>query len=136
MVAAAGARMLAVDHELVGAEPRLPRLLVERLGVGHALAPVLGRMDVDLDHARIGRDADDVEPRVDRRRVALDMERQPEAFRRRLDRGDQLEIVLEPLDRRHEHAQAPVARLDRDRGAHRAADVAERLLDALLRGRA
>ena len=132
MIAAAGARVLAVDHELVGAEPRLARLFVERLRVGHAFAPAQRRMDVDLDDARVGRDADHIEARVDRRRVALDVQRQPEALRRRLDRGDQLQIVLEPLDRRHEHVEAPVARLDRDGGAHRAADVAERLFDPLL----
>ena len=32
--------------------------------------------------------------------------------RGRLDRGDQLEIVLQPLDRRHEDAEDAVARLD------------------------
>ena len=52
VVAAAGAGVAAVDHELVGAEPRLPRLLVDRRRGGDAIGPVRGRMDVDLDDAR------------------------------------------------------------------------------------
>ncbi len=51
---------------------------------------------------------------------------------RRLDRGDQFEIILQAFDRRHEHVEPPVARFDRQRRPHRAADVAEALLDALL----
>src|SRR5690606_41597070 len=50
--------------------------------------------------------------------------------------GDEFEIVLDALDRRHEHTQAPIARLDRNRGAHGAAQVADFLFDdALLRAR-
>ena len=64
MVAAAGAGMLAVDHELVGAEAREPRFLVDRLGRGDAFAPARRGMDVDLDHAGVGRDADDVHARI------------------------------------------------------------------------
>ena len=132
VVAAAGAGVAAVDHELVGAEPRLPRLLVDCRRGGDAVAPVRCRMDVDLDDAGIGRDADDVEARIVRRAVALDMDRQADRLGRLLRRGDQLEIVLERLDRRHEDAQPAVARLDGDGGAHRAADFAELLLDAIL----
>ena len=47
------------------------------------------------------------------------MDRQIELGGGRFDRGEQLEIVLELLDRRHEHAEPAVARLDRERGAHR-----------------
>ncbi len=57
----------------------------------------------------------------------------PSSLGRRLDGRDQLEVVLEPLDGRHEHVEPTVARLDRDRRAHRPADIAEGLLDALLR---
>ena len=92
-------------------------------------------MDVDLDHAGVGRDANDVQARIGRRRIALDLHRQPDLLGRRLGRGDQFEIVLEPLDRRQEDAETPVARLDRDRGADGAVDVAEPLLDALLLAR-
>ena len=132
MIAAAGSRMLAVDHELVGPEPRLPRLLVDRLGRRHAFAPVRRGVNVHLDDARVGRDADHVEARIARRGVALDLDRESDPLGRRFRRRDQLEIILEPLHRRHEDAQAPVARLDRDRGADRAVDVAEPLLDAFL----
>ena len=68
-----------------------------------------------------------------RRRIALDVDRQAASpVRRGLGGGDQLEIVLDALDRRHEHAEPPVARLDREGGADRAAGLAELLLDPLL----
>ena len=73
MVAAAGAGMAAVGHELLGAEPRLPRVLIEIARRGDALRPVGRRMDVDLDDAGVGRHLDHVEARIDRRRIALDM---------------------------------------------------------------
>ena len=66
------------------------------------------------------------------RRVALDMHRQPDPCGRRLGGRHQLEIVLQPLDRRQEDAEASVARFDGDRRAHRAVDIAETLLDPLL----
>ena len=119
MVAAAGAGVAAVDHELVGAEPGQPRLLVDRARDVDRVAPGCGRMDVDLDDAGIGRDLDHVQPRIGRRRVAFDVHRQVELGGGRLDGGEKLEIVLELLDRRHEHAEPAVARLDRERGAHR-----------------
>ena len=43
VVAAAGADMAAVEHEFFGAEPRLPRLLVERVGVASPARPSLRR---------------------------------------------------------------------------------------------
>jgi hypothetical protein len=73
MVAAAGAGVTAVDHELVGAEPGLACLLVNRSGDVDAFPPARGGMDVDLDHAGIGRDADDVDALILRRGIALDM---------------------------------------------------------------
>ena len=134
VIAPAGSRMLAVDHELVGAEARKPRLLVDRFGGGDAFAPARRRVDVDLDHARIGRDANDVQARIDRRRVAFDLHLEPDFFRSRFGRGDQFEIILETLDRRQKDAEASVARLDGHSSADGAVDVAEPLLDALLRG--
>ncbi len=67
-----------------------------------------------------------------RRAVAFDVDRQAGLLRRVLGSRDQFEIILQRLDRRHEHAEPAVARLDRKRGAHRAADLAKLLLDALL----
>ena len=133
VIAAAGADVAAVDHELVGAEPRLPRLFVERRRGLDRLPPVVGRMNVDLDHAGIGRHLDHVEARIGGRRIAFDVHRSAGRARASLDRGEQLEIILEPLDRRHEDAEDAVARLDRQRGAHGAID--RDLLDARLAGR-
>ena len=57
VVAAAGAGVAAVEHELLGAEPRCARLLVERRSCSSTSSPQLARrVDVDLDHAGIGRD--------------------------------------------------------------------------------
>ena len=89
-------------------------------------------MDVDLDDAGVGGDADHVEPGVGRRRVALDVDRQADLARGGLGGGDEVEVVLDAFDRRHEDAEPAVARLDRERGAHGAPGFAELLLDALL----
>ena len=97
VIAAAGAGVAAVDHELVGAEPRLPRLLVEPARDVDRLAPGCGGMDVDLDDAGIGRHLDDVEARIGRRRIAFDLHRHAELGGGRFDDGEQLEIVLEPF---------------------------------------
>ena len=132
VVAPARARVLAVDHELVGAEARLPRLLVDRLSRGDAFAPARRGVDIDLDDARVGGDADHVEARIDRGRIALDLHRQSDRLGRRFRGGHEFEIILQLLDRRHENAEAPVARFDADRRADRAVDVAEALLDPLL----
>ena len=84
-------------------------------------------MNVDLDDAGIGRHLDDVDARIGRRQIAFDVDRQAELRGGRLDGGEKLEIILEPLDRRHEHAKLAVARLDRERGAHRNAGERQRL---------
>ena len=123
MIAAAGADMPSVDHELVGAEPRLPRVLVERRGRLDRLPPAARRMDVDLDHAGIGRHLDHVEARIVRRRIAFDVNLRADLARGSFDGRDQRQIVFQPLDRRHEHAKDAVARLDRQRSADVAADV-------------
>jgi hypothetical protein len=64
VIAAAGAGVLAVDHELVGAEPGLPRLLIDAFGDRLAFLPAGRGMHIDLDHAGIGCDPDHVEARV------------------------------------------------------------------------
>ena len=126
VIAAAGSGVAAVDHELVGAEPAETGVIVERARDVDRLAPGRGRMDIDLDDAGIGRHLDDVQARVGRRLVALDMHRHVELGRGRFDDREQLEIVFEPFDRRHEHAQPAVARLDRQGGTHRNAGGARR----------
>ena len=129
MVAAAGAGMAAVDHELVGAKAALAGLGIDRLGRGHAVVPAMGGVDVHLDHAGIGGDADHVQARVMGRRVALDMDGQVQLGRGRLGGGQQFKVILQRLAGRHEQAKPPVARLDGDGGAHRAL----RRIDTVLR---
>ena len=96
--------MLAVDHELVGAEAGKPRFFVDNFGGRDALAPTGRGVDVNLDHAGVWRDANDVHPRIDRGRVAFDLHRKPDFFGGRFSGRDQFEIILEPLDRRQEDA--------------------------------
>ena len=118
MIAAAGSAMAAVDHELVGAEPRQMRLLVEAAGDGDGFVPRRRRMDVHLDDAGVRRHLDDAEPRIGRRLIAFDVHRQAELSRRRLDHGEELEIIGQGLQRGHEDAQASVPHLDAQRRAH------------------
>ncbi len=134
MVAAAGAGMAAVDHELVGAEPRMMRVVVEAARVVDRLAPVGDGLDVDFDHAGIGRHHDEVDARIARRRVAFDLDLEAEFGGGRLNRRQQFEIILQPFGRRHEHADALVAHFDRHRGAHRRAGAAGRSCARGLRG--
>ena len=133
VIAAAGAGVAAVDQEAVGAEPDLGGVLVETEGDVDGLAPVLRRLDVDLDHAGIGRHLDHLDAGIERRRIALDMDLHLHLLGGRFDRRDQFEVILQLLHRRHEGAQDAVADLDRHRGAHAAA--LELLLLHLLRRR-
>jgi hypothetical protein len=72
VVAAAGAGVTAVEHELLGAQAREPGLFVEDLGVAHQLVPTVGGVHVDLDDARVRRHGELVDAMVPRRLVALD----------------------------------------------------------------
>ncbi len=75
-------------------------------------------MDVDLDDAWIGGHLEDLEPVVDRRQVALDHDRLLKVLRRVLDDPDQLQVVFQTRQRRHEDVQPPLPGLD----AHRRRD--------------
>ena len=121
MIAAAGAGVAAVDQEAVGAEPDLRGVFIQAEGDVDRLAPVFRRLDVDLDHAGIGRHLDHLDARIERRRIALDMHLHLHFLGGRLHRRDQFEIILQLLHRRHEGAEHAVADLDRHRGAHAAA---------------
>ncbi len=114
VVAAACARMPAVEHELLGHEPRVMRVLVQTLGDREHLVPTAGRLHVDLDDAGVRRHLDHVQPRVARRLVTFEVNRQIELGARVLDGREQIEVVLELGHGRHEYAQMPVARLDGD----------------------
>ena len=76
VVAAAGAGVAPVEHEFLGAEARQARLFVKRLGVRHQLRPACRRMNVDFDDAGVGRDAEFLEARVGRRRIAFEAHRE------------------------------------------------------------
>ena len=62
-------------------------------------------MDVDLDHARVGRDLQHLQPRVARRRIAFEHDLHAQLGGRGLDRGQQFEVVLQVLQRRHEDVE-------------------------------
>ena len=93
-------------------------------------------MDIDLDDARIGCHANDVETRVLRRGIAFKMDRLADFFGRCLSRCDQFEEIFELLNRRQENAKAMLAHFGGDGGTHLALDFADHLLgDVLLLGR-
>ena len=99
------------------AEARCARFLVERRRCWRQARPTIARrVDVDLDDAGIGRHVEHPDARVARRRVALDHDRRADVSRRGLDGREQLDVILEPHQRRHEHVQVAVARLDAQRG--------------------
>ena len=120
MIAAAGTGVPAVDEIFVGAEPNLGGVFVQAEGDVDGFAPARRRLDVDLDHAGIGRHLDHLDARIEWRRITLDMNLHPHFFGGRLYCGDQFQIILQSLHRRHERAQNAVADLDRHRGAHAA----------------
>ena len=105
VVAAAGAGVAAVGHEFFGAQVRLVRRFVEELGVLDQLAPVVRRVDVDLDHARVGGDLQQLEAGIARRRVAFEHHPQAQLGGRGFHCGQQLQVGFELLQRRHEHIQ-------------------------------
>ncbi len=121
VIAAAGADMAAVEHELLGDEAGGARRVIDRGGSLRQLLPRGGRVDVDLDHAGIGGDREMLQPRIERRRIAFDHHRLGAIGGGILDRRGEGEIILHRLDRRHEDMQQPAAHLDAERGAHDAA---------------
>ncbi|EKD60037.1 MAG: hypothetical protein ACD_54C00976G0002 [uncultured bacterium] len=133
MIAAAGAGMLAVDHEFIGTKAQLAGLFIDRFGGGDGFGPVVRGVNIHLDHARIGGNADHVQARIVRRAVAFDMHRQAVQFCGSLGSGDQFKVIFDLFDRRHEDAQPPVARFHRNRGAHAARDLGNHLFAAVLR---
>ena len=117
VVAAAGAGMPAVEHELLGPQPALSRFFVQRRGVEDQFLPVAGRLNVHFQHARVGRQLEVLQAVIVRRRIAFQDDRHLQFGGGLLDRGDQTQIILEPLDRRHENVQPSLARFDAQRRA-------------------
>jgi hypothetical protein len=134
VIAAAGAGVAPVDHELVGAQPGLTRLIIDPFGDRLALLPAGGGMHIDFDHTGIGCNPDNVEARVMGRAVAFDMNFQPKPVGGNFRGRYQFEIVLDLFDRWHEDAQPTVTRFDGNRRAHCSVEIADGLLDPLLRG--
>ena len=121
MVAAAGAGVTAVEHELLGAQAAGARFLVQGGDVVDQLGPAGCRMDVDLDDAGIRRHAEHAQARVARRPVAFEAHRQPGGRGAGLDGRDQPEPVLDARERRQEDVQQPVADLHAEGGVHHVA---------------
>ena len=107
VVAPARAGMAPVEHELFGGQARLVRRLVQELGAVHQFAPGGRGVDVDLDDAGIGRHLQQLQPRVARRRVALQHQLHALLGGRGLHRPQQGQVVLQVLQRRHEDVQHP-----------------------------
>ena len=119
MVAAAGAGVASVTLECLGAEAYVPGVLVHALDDRPQFGPRRGRVHVHLDHAGIGCDLQQADPRIVRRQVTLQHDRVPGLAGRLLDRREQVEIVLQRAGRREEGMQPAVADLDAQRGRDR-----------------
>ena len=69
VVAAAGAGVAAIGHELFGGQMGFKRCVVQKFGVFDEFAPVAHGVDVDFDHAGVWRDLQQLQARVAWRRV-------------------------------------------------------------------
>jgi hypothetical protein len=118
VVAAAGAGVATVDHELLAGQARVVGRLVEVGGALHQLFPVAGRVDVHLDHAGVGGDAEVLQARVGGRLVAFQHHRHAEFLGGGFNGGDQFEVLLEAGQGRHEDVHGAVARFGAHGGAH------------------
>ncbi len=111
MISAAGAGMPAIEHEFLRSQPGLPRFFVKHRGVEHQLIPGVRRVNVNLDHTRVGSDAEMLQARIVGRGIALDHNRQLQLSRAVLDGGYQLDKILRRTLRRQEHIKPAGARL-------------------------
>ena len=116
VVAAAGAGVAAVKHEFFGSQAGLARFLVERAGGRHQFAPGCGGMNVDFDHARIRRDAEQAQMWIARRWIALDRYRNMHCARDTLNCAQQGDVFAGVLERRHEDVEVAFAHLNGERG--------------------
>ena len=105
VVAAASPRVTTIGHELFGRQARFKRRLVQEFGVFYQFAPVADRVDVDFDHARVRGDLQQFQARVTRRRVTFQHQLHALFLRCRLDGCQQVQVVLQFFQRRHEHIQ-------------------------------
>ena len=75
-------------------------------------------MNIDLNHTGIRSDFDVLKPIILGRQVAFDDDGHFECFCGDFNRGQQIQIVFQNLDRRHKHVQTPVTRLNTNGSAH------------------
>ena len=108
MVATAGASVATIGHELLGTQTRLKRGVVQELGVVNQLLPAGDGMDIDLDDAWIGCHLQQFQTRVARWRVTFDDNFHPQLPRSGLNGNQQVKVVLDLLQRRHEHVDHTV----------------------------
>ena len=108
VVATPGAGVAAIGHELLGRQARLPRGLVQKLGVLHQLLPVAGGVDVHLDHAGVGRHGQHFQARIAWWRVAFEHDLYAQFFGCSLDGGQQVQVVLQARQRGHEDVEHAV----------------------------
>src|ERR1041384_2128912 len=102
MVAAAGAGVAAIQHELFRSEARLARLFAENGSGRGERGPRLARVQVHFDYSRIGRDGEFGQTRVLRRSLALDDDGQAEFGDGGLYAGEEGGGILRGGDRRRE----------------------------------
>ena len=97
VIAAAGSRVASVEHELLGRETELPGVFIERGRLLDQLVPVAVRVYVDLDHTGIRGDEKIRQPRIGRRRIALEQHAHAEGMRGGFDGGNQIQVLLDRL---------------------------------------
>src|SRR6056297_1526381 len=117
VVAPSRADMGPVHLELLRHEALPPGRVVELFALADGLPPGARRHDVDLDHARIGRDPELADPRIHGRRIALELDRKRELRSDVLDGRDELDEGLEASERRQEDLQLTAAGLDAERAS-------------------
>ena len=71
MVAATGTSVFAVRHEFFSTQTGFKRGVVQKFGVADQIAPVVHGLDVDLNHAGVGRDLQHLQAWITWWRVAL-----------------------------------------------------------------
>src|SRR4030095_8425866 len=107
--------MAPVEHEFFRCETGLARRGVKKTRSFSQLVPARRRMNIDLDDPRVGSDAKKLEARIARRLIAFKENRLAHCFSGGFDGGDELEIIFQGVDRRHEDIEDAVSRLN----AHR-----------------
>ena len=117
VVAAAGAGMAAVHHEFLGRQTRDMGSIVEVGGLVDKLIPTVRRMDVNFDDAWIWRHPEIGQARVARWLVALHDNGHLQFCCGRLDGGDQFQVIVQRLGRRHENVEPARARFSGHRAA-------------------